>query len=1373
MLYWKDKHTLEAAAMDGTQRSILIDYMNQESIGLAIDTDGDRLYWYTDDTIESMAVNGSDRRVFFRTPNTMPHAITILGDSLFYTDNRYIWSVGIAEQNKTRQQVGLASFSAVQHISAYSSSYYMKGNDITTACGLDKGKCKHVIFPTPDGMVHPFLDGYSFGNTSEWSTAASVKQDDFLIVTDSFHNAVFQYHLGSKSVWRAPFKHEGYSMTVTCDNTTIYWTSIYTSSIKRAHLNGTNEGTVTSLRGYDRRGVAVDVVSQLMYYTDGGIYAMRLDGGYPFLLVKSGQPRDALVLDLPRGMMYWLNRQYIEGAAMDGTEHRVVVNTNVYYPSRLAIDSQGKRLYWSRDTTIGSVAFDGTNKKTVIVSSHLGISGLAFLEGNLYYVDVYSRHIMKLDPSELNPTPQPVGPAIYGSLSGIAAYSSKRQSQDAMTNGSCGDDNGGCKDICLSTPNGPRCACWIGKDFVFGSKCSVPNFCAYSPCRNGGTCVNRNDTFECLCVPDLYTGITCETVVRYNYYQYGLSQGDTEIRNDNGFKCDLLAKSCHSPTLKIPKIPVFNGMYKYMKIFTNGYVTFGLDFNSRNPVKLTPEMLSLSKRLKASARGMAMVAPLWTDNDATQGDVFYHIYDLANAGSTSTDLARVQHAIAHAKDDVLASSGVSVTDVSWVMVVTWSNMMPRMYLSQYDQPNTFQLVVAYDPLRYQTFIMYVYQAMGWDVLYYLRPSSIGYMSYVRKEDKSLQLAPSMRATAFRLHDQVGNIGTRGQFMFTIASGSKQVNYDQLCFDWMRNEFNRISTVRSYWRLTLTCPCDWRLAMADVRWKIDEAQFKGTRGTRKCIYERMPRGFATQECCYNPLGSLISTVDGTGGQMFLYHPRWRKLHERSDVRPKKWCCQLSDNCEYFYRVRPMDRCLGYSPLAIGWFYGDPHIRTLDGFQYTFNGLGEYTLIETTYGNFTLQGRTAKAIDKKGAERDATIFSAFAAKDDDSDTVHVGMTVDKDGLSVYVENEDISGWFNSSTVNDDVDYKGLSITKTNTTQLLVTFRSGFSLTIGVSAEQLDITVGAPDTFKNQTKGLMGVFNGDATDDLQPPGENARPLSNSSSEKTIFTDFGELWRIDSANSLFYYAPWESYATFARAGFKPLFIEDVLRNMTAEKKTKAKETCGDNKECLFDFAITDKAEAAAATLETNSKNMKVAETLSNASPNISVDAVVIDATVGVESNLTVSVFDPDGDEVTVTLDSTLAGASFDGGVFTWTPGNREAVNISFSASDGKGGVASVDVMVNLCDCSGHGECQFDQLAEGYELKQSFRIVQCNCSTGWEGDYCEADYDGCQDNPCTEGTNCTDLTAAEEVSTGRQYNCSECPPGTKKDGDACFRKQC
>ena len=44
----------------------------------------------------------------------------------------------------------------------------------------------------------------------------------------------------------------------------------------------------------------------------------------------------------------------------------------------------------------------------------------------------------------------------------------------------------------------------------------------------------------------------------------------------------------------------------------------------------------------------------------------------------------MQHAIAHAKEDVLTSSGVSVTDVSWVMVITWSKMLPRMYRSRHD-----------------------------------------------------------------------------------------------------------------------------------------------------------------------------------------------------------------------------------------------------------------------------------------------------------------------------------------------------------------------------------------------------------------------------------------------------------------------------------------------------------------------------------------------------------------------------------------------------------------------------------------------------------------------------------------------------------------
>ncbi len=40
----------------------------------------------------------------------------------------------------------------------------------------------------------------------------------------------------------------------------------------------------------------------------------------------------------------------------------------------------------------------------------------------------------------------------------------------------------------------------------------------------------------------------------------------------------------------------------------------------------------------------------------------------------------------------------------------------------------------------------------------------------------------------------------------------------------------------------------------------------------------------------------------------------------------------------------------------WSFGDPHIISLDNYAYTFNGLGEYTVINVRNGLFIMQGRT---------------------------------------------------------------------------------------------------------------------------------------------------------------------------------------------------------------------------------------------------------------------------------------------------------------------------------------------------------------------------------------------------------------------------------
>ncbi|KAK2187862.1 hypothetical protein NP493_153g11043 [Ridgeia piscesae] len=125
-----------------------------------------------------------------------------------------------------------------------------EGSHIVTACGLVNGTCKNIVFSTPAGIVRAFQEGYSFGISSTWSRAGNLMQDNFLIVTDSYHDVLYQYDLANR-----------------------------------------------------RRGIAVDAYSRLMYYTDGDtIFAMKLDGGYPFPLVNNtGTSRETLVLDPIRG----------------------------------------------------------------------------------------------------------------------------------------------------------------------------------------------------------------------------------------------------------------------------------------------------------------------------------------------------------------------------------------------------------------------------------------------------------------------------------------------------------------------------------------------------------------------------------------------------------------------------------------------------------------------------------------------------------------------------------------------------------------------------------------------------------------------------------------------------------------------------------------------------------------------------------------------------------------------------------------------------------------------------------------------------------------------------------------------------------------
>lgn len=85
-------------------------------------------------------------------------------------------------------------------------------------------------------------------------------------------------------------------------------------------------------------------------------------------------------------------------------------------------------------------------------------------------------------------------------------------------------------------------------------------------------------------------------------------------------------------------------------------------------------------------------------------------------------------------------------------------------------------------------------------------------------------------------------------------------------------------------------------------------------------------------------------------------------------------------------------LQFCVFPVATTYGDPHIVTLDGVEYTFNGFGEYHILKVADLEFELQGRMQPLIDENGETARATIYTAFAMRENSSDVVQVTFGVE---------------------------------------------------------------------------------------------------------------------------------------------------------------------------------------------------------------------------------------------------------------------------------------------------------------------------------------------------------------------------------------------
>jgi len=686
-----------------------------------------------------------------------------------------------------------------------------------------------------------------------------------------------------------------------------------------------------------------------------------------------------------------------------------------------------------------------------------------------------------------------------------------------------------------------------------------------------------------------------------------------------------------------------------------------------------------------------------------------------------------------------------------------------------DITNTFQAVIITDGTY--TFLKYHYPCGG---LQWATPTFDDLFSVAgfnaadgelsdRARFPTLDGSASQRATELSTFLQDENSIIRGEFSFRIETRTGDDD-ETKCRKWVKFQEDNLKSLITQSFLP-RCPCSLFQALFDSRFFFSDPFTENICFNSSVITPitgNLVSGVLFQRCCYSPqFGALVVDEVDAGSVVFEKGKTTLPDDVLDDFAAKQVCCYNSPNCDKFYSVRPSQDCTGYLPLIRIWFWGDPHLKTLDDKDYTFNGIGEYTMVDADNSSFVLQARTVLA---PGNLSIATVFSAGAAKEYNTSTVEV-RAMNESGLALYIDGTLFAGYNDLTNVSKDIGGNLRAARKTEKC-LDITFKSGTGVQFCVDKGLMTFVVMLTDEYFNKTRGLLGTFNGNPDDDFTLP--NGTVLSPNLTSSEIHYDFGLEWQITNEESLFTYAPNESVATFANASFVPMFVEAIEWEDNATRDA-AFSACDGDVACLFDAASTNDVSIGTNSKDVNVQLVKENEELANFPPKFIYVPTMIEAKLG--EIVFVNVTATDNNSFVFNVLNKPPGASFSstGGLlnFTWNVTSSERVKFTFIATDEFNASVSSIPTIKMCACENGGQCVAPELGDKLNNDSKFIVQGCTCAAGYTGRFCENDIDACtfNGNPCFTGVNCTDQPPPANI-TG--FICGPCPSGYFGDGLEC-----
>ncbi|XP_058667842.1 mucin-4 [Ammospiza caudacuta] len=789
-------------------------------------------------------------------------------------------------------------------------------------------------------------------------------------------------------------------------------------------------------------------------------------------------------------------------------------------------------------------------------------------------------------------------------------------------------------------------------------------------------------------------------------YPFGVEAGDQEyVRRMVDFNSPLF-----KPEIGFP----FGKSLRDVLYFTdNGQIIFPSTDNYV-PTNPNPPPRGFTGR-----ESLPMVAAFWDDADFSKGVGTTWYQEYSTLSPTQDPVVR----------DVEAKieKYLKIPYVAkWTLKVTWEKAPA--YPSRRDdtQTSTYQAVLSTDGSRSFALLLYQDGGMRWDYSSLAAANVLIGFSSGNGYAQNNELTKESPAVKYR-PDQHSSSGTdvRGLWIYRLDSRSR-VNYRLQCLAWLDTE-----PAPATWNSQLPpCPCSRPQAELDPRYRWS----RGPADTSvRMLRTAAPSPAGAGVRCLYQGGSLLE-----GWQERAWSPPFHTATD-TELEAFDWCCRRVGKplfCARFAEKRPRVDCEGYVPPTPASAFGDPHITTLDGLTYTFNGLGDFVLLLASDArtSFILHGRTAQT-----GMAQATNFVAFAAQYISKTTTTVEWTLgSQDDIHVLLNNETIQFSY-SQDLGDEVYYSP-GVLLVNSSSVTAVLDGSVAVSVSATSGILSVVCSLPDWYRNSTSGLLGVWDHDPADDFQMPNGTSIPVN--SSEEEIYS-YGMTWAVGE-HSLFT-QPLDSPAL----NFTPFFLSRLRQENESQYELVASQ-CHGSKECIFDSLSTGNLALGLAT-QSLAADFQQRKTALNAFPPV------------ITGDASITAFRTQ--KVTRQYRAVGEGARFiphlspelnisENGTLVWEPHRTAPFTINLEAVGSNNVSALLQLRFTLCRCSRSQDCDYSNTVTLRE--SSLQLAACRCESGYSGALCQTPPDRCSQG-CFPGVGC-------DPSSG----CGPCPAGLTGDGEHC-----